>query len=400
MGRLNLQNATIITCENELHPDPRVGSIFIDGGKIEAVHFGDSAVEGEWQGASRVDGTGLYAVPGMINLHAHLFNPGSAPWPYVADGEAALTAVAARSAYDSLCAGVTSIRELGSPHHVALTVKNLIEDGLILGPRIVAAGSVVTITGGHGHWMGDEADSPSEVVKAIRRQVKAGAGVIKFMASGGAGTVETTTSSPGLSLESMKAGVAEAAALGVRVAAHALDSVGIENAVRAGVTSIEHGTACTPDTISEMRDRGVALVSTLSVNKILDAASPSLGIPQWLLDRVRPLARGRYESFRAALESGVKVGAGMDSGVPLLRHEDFVTELETMEWLGATSYQALLAATKWAGEILGSTDRLGQLAAGSPADILLLRADPLASASACRDVAAVVTRGEILAETR
>lgn len=398
MGRLVLRNVTIIACDTDSEPNPRLGSIHIDGGKIDEIQFGEAPPAGSWEGALVVDATGLYAVPGLVNLHAHLFNPGSASWPYVAHGEAALAAVAARSAYDSLRAGVTTIRELGSPHHVALTVKNLIEEELLIGPRIVGAGSVVTITGGHGHWMGDEADTPGEVVKAIRRQVKAGAGIIKFMASGGAGTPETTTSSPGLSLESMKAGVEEAASLGIGVAAHALDFTGIQNAVRAGVTSVEHGTACTPEIITEMSERGVALVSTLSVNKILDASSPQPGLPEWILDRVRPLANGRYQSFRMALDAGVKVGAGMDSGAPLLRHEDFVTELETMEGLGASSYQALLSATKWAGEILGSGDGLGQLVAGGPADVLLLRSDPLASISACRDIAAVLARGDIIWE--
>ena len=304
--------------------------------------------------------------------------------------------IAAKNAADTLKAGITSIRDLGSPFHSALTVKKLIDEGVIAGPRITAAGHVITITGGHGHWMGYEADTPDEVRKGVRTQIKAGAGVIKLMASGGAGTTETTTSSPGLPLDCLRAAVEEAATFGVPTAAHALDRRGVENAVRAGVTTLEHGASCDQEIVELMRENDIALVSTLAVNTILGEASPSSGAPAWLIERVRPLASPRYASFRLALDAGVVIGAGMDSGVPLLRHDDLASELEAMENLGQPSAEVLASATRVAAELLGRSSQIGTIEAGKTADLVVLERNPLDGIEAVRGVRHVIAGGELV----
>jgi imidazolonepropionase-like amidohydrolase len=390
---LAITDVSIIDCVGD-ETAPRNGWVTVTDGVIDAV--GEGRMPSDLTVGKVIEGRGGYLIPGLINLHTHLFGDAGPVWPHRFSRPEELAVIAAKNAMETVKSGVTSVRDLGGPFRTALTVKNLIDEGAIIGPRITASGDVITITGGHGHWMGYEADTPDEVRKGVRTQIKAGAGVIKLMASGGAGTAETTTSSPGLPFDCLQAAVEEAASFGVPTAAHALDRNGVENAIRAGVTTLEHGVSCDRELVELMRKNGVALVSTLAVNTILGEAPPGCCVAPWLVERVRPLAADRYNSFRLAMESDVVIGAGMDSGVPLLRHDDFASELEAMESLGQPPTEVLASATRVAASLLGHSSTVGTIEARKLADLVLLERNPLDGIEAVRSIRHVIAGGALI----
>src|SRR5262249_18371365 len=217
--------------------------------------------------------------------HVHLCLTGDAdPVRRLASEASALTAIrAGLHARATVEAGVTTVRDLGGREYVELAVRQAIVDGLLPGPRVLAAGKVICMTGGHGAWIGREADGPDEVRKAVREQLKAGADLIKVIATGGVMTPGVEPGAPQLGLDELRAAVAEAHRAGRRVAAHAQGSQGITDAVTAGVTSIEHGIFLTEEIVARMRAAGTVLVPTLVAAERIATAPPEAGVPAWMV---------------------------------------------------------------------------------------------------------------------
>src|SRR5215475_12500399 len=209
-------------------------------------------------GALLMDGTGAEPVRGRAAIVedgriTQVVNAGRAPRGRQID-LAGCTLL--RGAQDTLEAGVTTVRDLGGRDYVELAVRRGIGEGVFPGPRILGAGKPVCMTGGHGHFVGREADGPDDVRKAVREQLKAGADVIKLIATGGVMTPGVEPGSPQLTLEEMRAAVEEAVKAGRRTAAHAQGSSGIADAVEAGITTIEHGIFLTDEIIAAMKRKG------------------------------------------------------------------------------------------------------------------------------------------------
>jgi imidazolonepropionase-like amidohydrolase len=184
------------------------------------------------------------------------------------------------------------------------------------GPRVVAAGRVVAMTGGHAWFLGREADGPDAVRHAVRDELKGGASCIKFMASGG---IYGHAEEPGASqhtVEEMRAGVEEAHKANRKVAAHAYSVVAISNALEAGVDSIEHGSFLDAKTAERMRGEGVYLVSTISVYAAMYAKGPELGAPDYIQRETLEVLDASREAFRLAMEVGVTIAAGTGCGAP------------------------------------------------------------------------------------
>ncbi|MDE3225989.1 MAG: amidohydrolase family protein, partial [Nitrospirota bacterium] len=233
------------------------GTVLVRGDRIAAVGAArDVAVR---RGTPVVDGRGLTALPGLIDCHVHLCLGGEADVVRtVRDESPALTLLkAARFAGLTLAAGVTTVRDLGARDHQIFALKQAQADGLIPGPRILAAGLALCMTGGHARFIGREADGPEEILRAVREQVAAGADVIKFIASGGVLTPGTSPDLAQLTQEELAAGMDEARRAGRRVAAHAHGAEGMKNAVRAGAHSIEHATLLDDEAGELMRAHGV-----------------------------------------------------------------------------------------------------------------------------------------------
>ena len=229
-------------------------------------------------GAAVVDATGKTVCPGLMNAHVHVCFDGSIdPEPAFqreSDVEMALNALPRLS--ETLARGVTTIRDLGGKEQVTLAFGKAIADGQVLGPRVLAAGRVITMTGGHGHWMGIEVDGVDEARKATRTMLKAGAAVIKVMATAGMMTAGQVAGAPQLTVDEMRACVEEAHKAGVPVAAHVESRQGAANALDAGVDSIEHGHGLDDELLNVMVANGVSLVPTIACEptQLSDSHSP------------------------------------------------------------------------------------------------------------------------------
>ncbi|MDP8951791.1 MAG: amidohydrolase family protein [Actinomycetota bacterium] len=346
-------------------------------------------------GTEVVDLGDVTLLPGLIDAHVHLVWGASAePHELVARESHALTALrCAQNAALHLRAGVTTVRDVGATDGLSVDVARAVELGVLPGPRVVAAGRVIAMTGGHGWFLGREADGADEVRRAVREEMKAGAACIKLMASGGIYGHAEEPGSPQLTVEEMLAGVEEAHKANSKVAAHAYSVAAITHALDAGVDSIEHGSFLDRETAERMREEGKYLVPTLSVYAAMNEKGPELGAPEYILRKTSEVLEASRQAFRLALEVGVKIAAGTDCGAPGHPHGTLPEELRLMVEAGATPAQALSFGTAAAAESLGLDDELGTLKPGKKADLVAVAGDPLEDIRALRGVRLVLRDG-------
>src|SRR5438132_11195469 len=283
-------------------------AIVVDGGEI--------AWAGERKALPKDSGeiakpAGRFAVPGLINCHAHLTLDGEANFAAEVRQTDGLAMVKAfKNARASLYAGVTTVRDLGANGTMVIELGRAIERGVVEGPRIIAAGRGITNTGGHGAEVGRVADGPDEVRRAAREQIAAGASVIKIFSTGG---VLGEGAGPELSqytLEETRAAAEEAHKAGLRITTHAHGAEGIRIATEAGVDSIEHCTLLDQKTIRAIKDRDVALVPTFSALRAILGKEDQ--IPAQARERAKVVAAKHVEGVRAAHKAGVRIAAGTD----------------------------------------------------------------------------------------
>ena len=249
------------------------------------------------------------------------------------------------------------------------------------------------MTGGHGWFIGREADGAEAVRHAARSELKAGATCIKLMASGGVYGHAEEPGSPQLTVEEMRAGVEEAHKAGRKVAAHAYSVEAIGNALDAGVDSIEHGSFIDRDTAARMRESGAYLVPTMSVYQAMSEKGPELGAPEYITRKTAEVLKASREAFRLAHETGVKVAAGTDCGAPGHPHGTLAEELRLMVEAGATPLEALRYGTSAAADLLGLGEEVGTLEPGKRADLLAVGGDPTSNIRALREVRLVLRGG-------
>ena len=385
-----------------------VGASLIDGMGGEPVRGRTVVVEGDRitqvvddaraPRGRRIDLAGCTLLPGLINCHVHLcFGAEADPVRVMKDEPHALTALKVlRRAQETVEAGVTTVRDLGGRDYAEFAVRRAIAEGLFPGPRILGAGRPVCMTGGHGNSIGREADGPDDARKAVREQLKAGADVIKLIATGGVMTPGVEPGSPQLTLEEMRAAIEEARKAGRRTAAHAQGSTGIADAIEAGITTIEHGIFLTDEIIAAMKRKGVFLVPTLAAPAAISAGGLAAGIPDYMVRKSDAVVTAHVASFRRAHEAGARIAAGADSGTPLNFHGSLLPELELMVKYGMTPLEAIRSATSVAAEALGLGGETGRLADGHVADLLAVTGDPAERIGALSDVRLVLARGAII----
>ena len=368
-------------------------AVVVEGARIASVVDEASAPRGR-----RVDLSGCTLLPGLINCHVHLCLGAEAdPLRVLRDEPAALTALKVLlRARQTLDAGVTTVRDLGGREYVELAVRRAVAEGLFPGPRILAAGRPVCMTGGHGSWLGREADGADDVRKAVREQLKAGADVIKIIATGGVMTPGVEPGSPQLTLEEMRAAVDEARKAGRFAAAHAQGASGIADAVEAGITTIEHGIFLTEEIIASMKRKGVFLVPTLAAPAAISTGGLAAGIPDFMVRKSDAVMPHHIASFQRAVKAGVRIAAGADSGTPLNVHGSLLPELELMVKHGMTPLEAIRSATSGAAEALGLGGETGRVAPGYAADLLAVAGEPAERIGALADVRLILARGAIV----
>jgi imidazolonepropionase-like amidohydrolase len=346
---------------------------------------------------SVVDGGGRTVLPGLINCHVHLTADGAPDlFAQVASDTVPLATLrAAGMALAALRSGVTTVRDCGAADDVVVELAKAIERGMVPGPRVQAAGRVITMTGGHGHFIGREADGPDEVRKATRAEIKAGAAVIKVMATGGVLTPGVTPTQTALLPEELAVVAQEAHNSGRRVTTHAIGRAGIHNALLAGIDSIEHGFYLDDELLDLAVERGTFLVPTMLAVDGIIRNGRDRGIPAWVVDKAEAEAQQQRKSFAQAVSSGMRIAAGTDAGTPFNPHDDLAGELALMVRHGLTPMQAVVAATRSAAENLGLAHEIGTLEVGKLADLVLVDGDPVEDITAASRVVLVVKDGVV-----
>lgn len=344
-----------------------------------------------------IEAGGKTVCPGLMNAHVHLCFDGTADpeAAFQAEGEVETALLALPRLTETLARGVTTVRDLGGKEGVTLTLARLVDEGTVKGPRIVAAGRVVTMTGGHGHWMGLEVDGVDEARKATRRMIKAGAGVIKVMATAGMMTAGQRAGAPQLTVAEMAACVEEAHKAGIPVAAHVESRDGAAHAIEAGVDSIEHGHGLDDELLERMAEAGIALVPTIACDRAITRRGPEAGIPQFVVEDCARLAPSLEQALGRAIAIGVTIAAGNDGGAPLTHPGDIVDELEIYVEHGMSPQAALASATVNTARLFGLADT-GLVEEGGRADLLVVDGDPLQSLSALRRLERVVAAGRLV----
>jgi imidazolonepropionase-like amidohydrolase len=368
-------------------------SVVVESGVITAVVDDARAPRG-----NAMDLAGHTLLPGLINCHVHLcFGAEADPVRPLREEPLALTAIKALlRARETARAGVTTVRDLGGREYVEIAAWRAIQDGLIDGPRILAAGRPVCMTGGHGHWLGREADGPDDARKAVREQLKAGADVIKIIATGGVMTPGVEPGSPQMTFEEMRAAIEEARKAGRRTAAHAMAATGISEAIDAGITSIEHGVFLTEEIVAHMRRDGTFLVPTLNAPIAIAAGGLAAGIPPFMVRKSEQVVPAHVASFQLAYRAGVRIAAGADSGTPLNFHGSLLPELMLMVKYGMTPLEAIRSATGTAAECLGLGEVTGRVAPGYAADLIAVAGDPAERIEALADLKLVLVNGRAI----
>ncbi|MBV8298461.1 MAG: amidohydrolase family protein [Candidatus Eremiobacteraeota bacterium] len=368
-------------------------TLLIEDGRIARITSGDASGEADrsYEAAS--------VVPGLINCHAHLEANGEPDTQtfFILRTRTERTLDAARNARLALEAGVTTVRDLGGAESNAIALRDAIARGDHVGPTIVPAGRALCMTGGHGSFIGRETDGPWDARKGVREQLKAGAGCIKLIATGGVLTKGAVPGNDQLTEEEMRAAIAEAHTHGLRVAAHAIGTNGIKNALRAGVNSIEHGHLLDDEAIALFKERGAYLVPTLAAVWCIYENISGGAQPDYVVRKASEIYQRAGENIRKAWQNGVTIAGGSDAGTPYNRHQDYAYEVELMSTvLGMTPQQALTAATSTAAELLGVD--AGVLAEGRPADLLLLDRDAGSDVRALREPRVVIKGGAVAHE--
>src|SRR5579863_689782 len=364
--------------------------------------------------ADRIDLGDVTLCPGFIDAHTHLTVGAKSYNDFFIDRfrhhvaeKAYAAAVNARITLDG---GFTTVRDVGCLYprsFIDVSLRNAIAKGQLSGPTMLVAINLIGATGGHSdrnaglhfHATGREsdytdgiADSPADLRKAVRFNVKYGADVIKFCASGGVMSLADEVDTPQLTLEEMTAVVDEAHRLRKRVAVHCHGDSAARDAVAAGVDSIEHGTFLRDETLEAMKAKGVYLVPTLlvqhQVGRGLDRMPPELAV------KARQAIDAAPAMVTRALDIGVKIALGTDSGV--CRHGINAREIGLLAKAGMSPIAALKSATSVNAELLGLTGKIGTLEAGKRADVIAMAGDPGEDIRAAERVVFVMQAGKIV----
>jgi len=336
----------------------------------------------------RIDAKGGTILPGFIDCHVHVTAEAfSSQDPYFIPFTYHILKTA-RYAQATLDAGVTSIRDAGGADR---GVQRAFDEGIILGPRTQISVTMLSITGGHGDehspMLGYPLNNPLQVdgvcdgIDGVRRKVRevirAGAQVIKVATSGGVISPTDSPEDAHFTLEELETIVHEARMHGgIKAMAHAQAAEGIKNAVRAGFHSIEHGIFLDDEAIDLMLEHNTYLVPTLIAPvSVLKAFDEGLRVPAYAVEKTKRVIEAHQTSIAKAKSAGVKIAMGTDSGVG--HHGTNLEELELLTQIGMSPMEAIVASTKTAATCLGWQDRLGTLAAGQLADIVITKTNPL-----------------------
>jgi imidazolonepropionase-like amidohydrolase len=387
--------------------------IVVVGDRIQSV--GPAGAVSIPKGATVIDLSHSTVLPGLIDCHTHL---GARADRYdeiyfFKDTPFQSAFAATVNARKTLEAGFTSVRDVGSLPFLAVDLRNSINEGLIPGPRIVASGPGISITGGHGDlnnfspqtrvtMFPEErdfqiADGVDQIRHVVRAQVKYGVDVIKILATGGVLSKGDSPGAPQFTPEELKAAADEAHMAGRKIAAHAHGTQGIKNAILAGIDSIEHASLIDDEGIRLSKEHGVYLVMDIYNDDYILGKAIEFGLPKENVEKEKLVGRLQRENFERAVKAGAKMAFGTDAGV--YPHGDNAKQFFYMVKFGMTPAQAIRAATSNAADLIGRSKDVGTVEAGKYADLIAVSADPLQDVHALENVGFVMKGGEVYKDT-
>jgi len=383
--------------------------IVVRGDRVEAV--GPSARVPA--GARVIDLSSYTVLPGFIDAHVHLASRpiGVGDWVHraVTESESDNALWGAWHARATLLAGFTTVRDVGGDDFADIALKRAIDAGRVVGPRMVAAGHLIGVSGGHcdanGYAPGalvrerglleGIVSGAEQVREAVRLQVKYGAGVIKICATGGVLSQGDEIGAQQMTEEEMRAAVETARMLGRRVAAHAHGLAGVKAAVLAGVTSIEHGSFLDDEAVRMMVEHNTWLVPTLFAGWSVGSTEAAAHLPGWMAEKCRSAWEAMQRSIRLAVQGGVKIALGTDAGVDT--HGQNAREFELLVTVGGMSpMQAIQAGTMNAAMLLGMEHDVGSTETGKLADLVAVAGDPLTAIAVLQHPVFVMKGGDIV----
>ena len=387
-------------------PSPEM-SIVIEGSKIQAIETGYITPDSEDE---FIDLSGYTVLPGLMDMHVHLSSEYSKNSYQerisLNAGDYAIRAVS--NAEKTLMAGFTSVRNLGDSGGVSISLRNAINKGIVIGPRIFSSGTTIASSGGHGDSTNSLNQSltsdpgPAEGIvnsvndasKAVRFRYKEGADLIKITATGGVLSNAKNSQNPQLTEEEITQIVNMAKDYGFKVAAHAHGSEGIKRAVRAGVHSIEHGTLMDDEGMRLMREKGTYYVPTIIAGLwVAEKAQDPDFFPELVRPKAAEIGPQIKGTFGKAYQAGVKIAYGTDTGVSA--HGNNATEFKHMVEAGMPPMKAIQSATIEAAKLLGEYDQLGSLVEGKVADIIAVNGNPVEDITILEEVDFVMKSGRV-----
>jgi imidazolonepropionase-like amidohydrolase len=381
-------------------------AIVVEGDRIMSV--GPAAGVAPVSGEQRIDLSGSTVLPGLIDVHTHLTgNPELIGYQSLGVSVPREALFGAKNARITLEAGFTTVRNVGASGYSDVALREAIDAGDVPGPRFLASGPPLGITGGHCdenllpseyHQTADGvADGVAGVQRRVREVIKYGADVIKFCATGGVLSKGDDPKASQYTQEEMRALVVDAHRLGRRVAAHAHGGEGIRWAVEAGVDSIEHGSYIDDAAIAAMKAKGTYLVPTLYLGDWFLANAERLHIPPFILAKARQVMPDAEKFIGRAVKAGVKIAYGTDSSV--YPHGLNGRQFAVYVRIGMTPAQAIQSATWNAADLLGWGDRVGIVAAGRFADLVAVDGDPTQDVTLLERIRFVMKGGAVVKES-
>jgi imidazolonepropionase-like amidohydrolase len=338
-------------------------------------------------------------IPGLIDCHAHLcsgFN-NFVNELFLQQEIADSVLLGVYNAGRCIKAGITTVRDAGCGHRGIFQIKEAVDSGKILGPRVLPCGTSIAITGGHGWQTNIQADGPTQVRKAVRSQLRWGAEAIKFLVTGGSTTRYEKITDVQFNLDELSAGVEEAKKRDKRTCAHVCNPEGALISVKAGIDSIDHGTIMNDKALNAMKNAGSFLVPTMIAYWEIGHLGEKLGFSEWNIRKAKEVIDYHREVFIKTHEMGVNIAMGTDSGNKRRPLGDSMnSELELAVKYGMEPIEAIKAATLMSARNLGIEKATGTLKKGKLADILITDGDPTRDISELRHVSTVLKEGKIL----